>query len=122
MFPAWAEHINRFMQEFAEAGCVALERGKKMKHLHCQCIFRLHWDPTKLDQLKTCVRHFCGTPRGDGLQTVIEAKIFEGSQRWDMMVGYCMKDAAQPHFVFFQKGISDAEIKKGVDDSSRLTS
>ena len=48
VFESWLDRVYEFIEEYCEAGGVALERGKRNKNLHCQVILRLHWDPVNL--------------------------------------------------------------------------
>ena len=114
VFPAWCDAVYRFINEYCEAGGVALERGKRNERLHCQIMLRLHWEPDKLDQLKEIVRNYCGIRRGDGVNSVIEAHIFGEGQNWVAMLGYLHKDRLKSHWRVLLKGVTDQEVQEGI--------
>ena len=113
--PAWCDAVKRFINDYCEAGGVALERGKRNEWLHCQMILRLHWDPNDLQSLKAVVKNYCGIQRGDGLHAVIECHVFGAGQQWSTMIGYIHKDRLKPHFRVLMKNVSDEEVEEVSD-------
>eukprot|EP00966_Prymnesium_polylepis_P270713 6254165-Prymnesium_polylepis.1 len=84
------------------AGIAGLERGKERNNLHIQAAVRqrLTREPDKAytELMKRQIKRACSVGRGSGFRTKMTINVFGPGQTWDMMLAYCTKDNARPHF------------------------
>eukprot|EP00884_Botryococcus_braunii_P001858 jgi/Botrbrau1/11673/Bobra.0195s0004.1 len=111
---AWLPLLQTWAQSCTEKALFALEFGEKNNHPHIQGTFAAPWNPSPagLDALRKSLRSACGMQTGEGV--VINVKVFETTQTFPKMLGYCMKDRGKPHFQYTQHNVSPAELEEGI--------
>jgi hypothetical protein len=107
----WHTSMSEYMEEHSPKFLNSRERGLKNEHLHGQCIAKLPiaTDKASIEKVKKEMKRAMGCSERDGSGCRIELKELVTGQTFVRMVGYCLKDQGQPHFVMTKKNVSDEE-------------
>ena len=104
----------KFLSSACVAGGIGAERGTKDRVRHGQSA-ALHAGPHDEAQhvtlIKKQIRDICGYGPGDrrpGFK--VNAKPFVNSQEWSKMIGYCIKDMSEGHFLFRGYNLTQSDI------------
>ena len=105
----WYDQAAEWVRLNAASGIVSMEVGGRAAHRHVQGAMMLHaaTDPRTKAALSKMIKEFIGIR--PGMKGHVDMKPFEQGQQMDYMVGYCQKDAGQPHYQMVKFGISDEE-------------
>ena len=122
MPPIWHTSMSEFLDKYASRYVNSRERGAKDELLHGQAVAALPIDTDKkaLDRVVKMMKAALGVVWGDGSGCKITFKLLVIGQTWERMVGYCFKDQGLGHFLTTHKGVSDAEIARGIAEHMSL--
>jgi hypothetical protein len=88
----WAEGVKDFMKDYLGDECrgiVGMERGEREKQRHAQVVFEIRALPTHVDKIKDVLATYL--TKLPGMKTKYTVKPFDKSQKFHLMVGYCIK-------------------------------
>ena len=117
VLPALLNMFLNWMVAACVAGIASLERGKERDNLHIQATvkMKLAHEPTKkdCDTFKRHIKRALGIFQGSGTRTKMDFKPYGPGQNWEMMLGYCTKDAGKQHYRTVLHNVTEAQIALG---------
>jgi hypothetical protein len=117
---SWLNRSAHYLKDHAVSGVFGLEKGGQKKQLHLQGVVELQ-ESTAPTNVKKVKKHFCDfLPTMPGDPRHITIKPFEPGQELPAMVGYCIKDAGQPHFQFVHKNIPEDVFQRAARSYSNV--
>ncbi|KAL3681384.1 hypothetical protein R1sor_024340 [Riccia sorocarpa] len=111
--PQVFEQMARFVDEHADMGMIAVERGVSQLQLHIQGMLCLKSSSVRSlkDDIKTAISWQENAEAGASM--CIKSLKQKGLHTVLGMVGYCHKDENELHYRAFHKNISDEQIEVG---------
>ncbi|KAL3680002.1 hypothetical protein R1sor_022958 [Riccia sorocarpa] len=105
--------LVNFLEERAEMGVLALERGDSHLQLHIQGLMWISTSSTHA--LKTEIRDRIGWQEAGPLggSICVKSLKYKGLHMVIGIFGYCLKDEGEEHFRFHSKNVSEAQKEEG---------
>lgn len=107
--------LEKFLTERCLAGMFSLERGGSLLHLHAQGVVRI--ESTCAATVSKLVKKALGwdVNKPAGALVMCRTLAQRGLHTFTGMLGYCSKDAMEPHFARVLHNVTEADLEDGLD-------